>query len=374
IMDSVRRAAALAITVSFMSAAPTVQAAVRTHPCPDDPAGRCGTLRVPLDRSGTVKGTIPIKFAYKGSLRGRTPILALSGGPGQAGVSLLSDFADSMRPAGRRGVVVLDQRGTGFSGVLRCKALEKSDLLKAGREAAECAKKLGVRRDYYFSDDSVADMDALRAALGIQKWSVYGVSYGTHVATLYAQRHPDRVDRLVLDSTIEPSGPDPLYGPTFAAIPRILKQICIARLCSSVTKNIVADTSKLVTRLAKGSLHGVLVGTDGKRHRRTFGRNRLFSSLLTGDFDESLRAEMPTAIRSALHGDGAPIIRLAHRAAVVEGGGNEPHFLSAALYAATVCTEETFPWDWNANPLKRLSQAKTAVGQIPKSKLYPFDH
>src|SRR3954469_12211859 len=372
-MDSVRRAAALAITVSFMSAAPTVQGAVPTHRCPDDPAGHCGTLRVPLDRSGKIKGTIPIRFAYKGNLRGKPPILALSGGPGQAGVSLLSDFADSMRPAGKHGVVVLDQRGTGFSGVLRCKALERSDLLKAGREAAECAKKLGVRRDYYFSDDSVADMDALRAALGIQKWSVYGVSYGTHVATLYAQRHPDRVDRLVLDSTIEPDGPDPLYGPTFAAIPRVLKQVCVARLCNSVTKNIVAETSKLIRRLAKGALHGVLVGADGKRHKRTFGRNRLFAALLTGDFDESLRAEMPTAIRSALRGDAAPLLRLAHRAAVIEGGGSDPHFLSATLYAATVCTEETFPWDWNSDPVTRLAQAKQAVDAIPEAALYPFD-
>jgi pimeloyl-ACP methyl ester carboxylesterase len=370
----VRRAAALALTVSFMTVAPSVQAAVRTHRCPEDPAGRCGTLRVPLDRSGKVKGTIPLKFAYKGSLEGRTPVLALSGGPGQAGVSLLSDFADSLRPAGRRGVVVLDQRGTGYSGVLRCTALEKSDLLKAGREAAACAKKLGARRDYYFSDDSVEDMDALRAALGIDKWSVYGVSYGTRVGTLYAQRHPDRVDKLVLDSVVEPGGPDPLYGPTFAAIPRVLRQICVARLCGSVTKDIVADTSKLVARLGNGALHGVLVGSDGKRHKRTFGRNRLFATMLTGDFDESLRAELPTAVRSALRGDAAPIIRLAHRAAVVEGGGSDPHFLSATLYATTVCTEETFPWDWNADPVTRLAQAKSAVEAIPEAALYPFDH
>src|SRR5512138_2537596 len=43
----VRRAAALAFTVSFLTAAPAVHAAVRTHRCPDDPAGRCGTLKVP---------------------------------------------------------------------------------------------------------------------------------------------------------------------------------------------------------------------------------------------------------------------------------------------------------------------------------------
>jgi pimeloyl-ACP methyl ester carboxylesterase len=370
----VRRAAALAFVVSLMTITASAQAAVRTHPCQEDPSAHCGTLRVPLDRTGKVKGTVAIKFGYLGNLRSSTPILALSGGPGQAGVSLLDDFADSLRPAGRHATVVLDQRGTGFSGVLRCHALEHSDLLKAGKEAGQCAKTLGAKRDYYFSDDSVADIDALRAALGIKKWTVYGVSYGTRVGTLYAQRHPDRVDRLVLDSVVEPGGPDPLYGPTFAAIPRVLGQVCTGGLCRSVTNNIVADTSKLVAKLAKGPLHGYVVDAGGRRHKRSFGRNRLFSALLTGDFDESLRAETPTAIRSALHGDSQPIIRLAHRADLIEGGGDDPHFLSAALYAATVCTEETFPWNWNANLVTRLAQAKSAVDAIPESSLYPFDH
>ena len=369
-----RRVAALASAVLTLTAAATADARVRTHRCPDMPEAQCGTLKVPLDRTGKVKGTIGIKFAYEGKLSGKTPTLALSGGPGQAGVALLEDFADSLRPGGKRGTVVLDQRGTGFSGTLRCKGLEHSDLLKAHKEAAQCAKQLGARRDYYFSDDSVADMDALRAALGIKKWSVYGVSYGTRVATLYAQRHPDRVDRLILDSVVEPGGPDPLYGPTFQAIPRVLGEICSHGLCKTVTRDINADTAKLIAKLEKGPLRGVLVDPKGKHHRRSFGRNRLFAALLTGDFDESLRAEMPTAIRSALRGDAAPIIRLAQRANEIEGGGDDPHFLSAALYATTVCTEETFPWDWNADPVTRLAQAKAAVQQIPEDRLFPFDH
>jgi pimeloyl-ACP methyl ester carboxylesterase len=361
------------MTVFLLAAAGSAHGAVRTHPCDDDPSAHCGTLRVPIDRTGTVKGTIPIKFAYVGNLRARTPVLALSGGPGQAGVALLQDFADSLRPAGRRATVVLDQRGTGFSGVLRCKALEKSDLLKATDEAATCAKQLGARRDYYFSDDTVADMEALRAALGVKKWSVYGVSYGTRVATLYAQRHPDRIDRLVLDSVVEPGGPDPLYGPTFAAIPRVLRGVCAAKLCSSVTKDVVADTGRLIKRLAKGPLKGYVVGVNGKRHSRTFGRNRLFAALLTGDFDESLRAELPTAVRSALRGDAAPLLRLGHRAGQIEGGGDDPHFLSATLYATTVCTEQAFPWDFNADYVTRLAQAKAAVDAIPDASLFPFD-
>jgi pimeloyl-ACP methyl ester carboxylesterase len=223
------------------------------------------------------------------------------------------------------------------------------------------------------TDDTVADMDALRAALGVQKWSVYGVSYGTKVAAQYAQRHPDRVVRLVLDSVVEPGGPDPLYGTTFAAIPRVLRGICSSGLCSSVSTNVVADTSKLVAKLAGGPLKGYVVGADGHRRNRSFGRNRLFATLLTGDFDESLRAELPTAVRSALRGDPAPILRLANRATQVEGGGDDPHFLSATLYATTVCTEQTFPWDWNADVTTRLQQASDAVAAIPDAKLYPFD-
>jgi pimeloyl-ACP methyl ester carboxylesterase len=368
----VRLAVALGSVVAVLAAA-SPAAAVRTHPCRDTPDARCGTLMVPLDRAGKVKGRIPIRFAVRGRLGGKTPILALSGGPGQAGVALLDDFAYSMRRAGPRPIVVLDQRGTGDSGLLRCRALEKADLLKAGKEAAVCARSLGARRDYYRSDDTVADIEALRAALRIRKWALYGVSYGTRVATLYAQRHPERVDRLVLDSVVEPNGPDPLYGPTFQAVGRVLRLLCEHGLCRSVSSDVVADTAKLVGRLGQAPLKGRLTGMDGKRRMSTFGRNRLFATMLAGDFDASLRAEYPTALRSALRGDPAPIIRLAHRAAQVEGGGSDPAFLSPTLYTATVCTEQTFPWDWNADVTTRLQQAHDAIAAMPPAQLYPFD-
>jgi pimeloyl-ACP methyl ester carboxylesterase len=361
--------------LALLAVAMPAEAAIKTRSCPQDPGARCGTLRVPLDRSGKVKGTVPIRFAYTGNPRGRAPIVALSGGPGQAGVALLQDFADSLRPAtrGGRAVIALDQRGTGRSGLLRCRTLEKADLLKAGREAGICARRLGAKRDFYFSDDTVADMNTLRARLGVRKWSLYGVSYGTKVAALYARRYPTRVDRLVMDSVVEPGGPDPLYGPTFEAIPRVLRDICARSLCRGLTTDIVADVGRLVTKLSQGSLKGYVVGPSGKRRSKSFGRNRLFSTLLTGDFDETLRAELPTAVRSALRNDPAPILRLANRAAELEGGGDEPAFLSAMLYATTVCTEQTFPWDYNADTATRLAQARAAVDAIPLERLAPFD-
>ena len=355
-------------------AAPAAEAAVKLRSCPAHPGARCGTLSVPIDRSGTVKGRIGLKFAVAGSLRGRPPVIALSGGPGQAGVLLLEDFASSLAPGlRRRGLIVVDQRGTGRSGLLRCRALETANLLKAGREAAQCARRLGRRRPFYTSEDTVADLDALRRALGIRRWALYGVSYGTKVSQLYAARHPANVDRLVLDSVIEYTAPDPLYARTFQAVPRVLREICSGTLCRGVSADFFADVSRLVTRLARRPVRGRVFGRDGRARKWSFGRNALFATLIAGDFDPSLRSELPAAVRSALRGDGAPILRLGKRAHDVELGGVDPKFLSPTLYATTVCEEGVFPWDWNADVRTRLRQVSDVIDAMPDSAFLPFD-
>ena len=360
--------------LAALFAAPSAFGAVKTKRCPDQPAARCGTLSVPLDRSGRVKGRVPIKFALLGRMSGRPPVVALSGGPGQAGVLLLEDFASSLAPGLRgRGMIVLDQRGTGNSGLLRCRALETANLLKAGREAAQCARKLGRRRSFYTTDDTVADLDALRRAIGIRRWSLYGVSYGTKVAQVYAARHPESTERLVLDSVIEYTAPDPLYARTFEAIPRVLRELCAGSLCRGVTNDLVADASRLVTRLARRPIRGRVYGRDGRGRRWSFGRNALFATLLAGDFDPSLRAELPAAVRNALRGDGAPILRLGKRAHDVEMGGIEPRFLSPTLYATTVCEEGRFPWDWAADVRTRLRQVSDVIDALPDNAFLPFD-
>jgi len=46
--------------------------------------------------------------------------------------------------------------------------------------------------------DLVADMERLRAHLGVERWQVFGGSWGSTLALAYAERHPDRVAELVL--------------------------------------------------------------------------------------------------------------------------------------------------------------------------------
>ena len=141
-------------------------------------------------------------------------LLALTGGPGQGGVAFVPRARQRMRRLLRDyRLVMLDQRGTG-AGALRCPALQRAmgDLRPhraAARHRRGLRTALGPRRRFYTTADTVADLDALRAALGARRCTLDGVSYGTFVAERYAIAHPDRVARLVLDSVVPAAGIDP---------------------------------------------------------------------------------------------------------------------------------------------------------------------
>ena len=63
----------------------------------------------------------------------------------------------------KRDVIIYDQRGTGRSGLLRCRRLERANLFEAGPAAGACARSLGARRAFYTTRETEDDIDALRA-------------------------------------------------------------------------------------------------------------------------------------------------------------------------------------------------------------------
>ena len=335
----------------------------------------CARVRVPLDRSGAVPGSVRLRVErVRASGRRRGAVFAFAGGPGQAATPITEGFAEDLAPALRsRDLVVFDQRGTGRSGLLRCRPLERANLLNAGREAARCAERIGPRRALYTTGDSVDDVEAVRKAIGVERIALFGVSYGTKLALGYAARYPSHVERLVLDSVVDVDGPDALYRDSFAAVPRALRSACARRGCRGITPDPAADLARLVARLRGGALRGYVVGPDGRRRPARLGRVSLFTILLAGDFDESLRAGLPGAVRSALRGDLAPVLRLARRGEAVEGEPFPPSLLSTALYAATSCEETAFPWQRTAARAERLRQLREAVAALPATAFAPFD-
>ncbi len=347
--------------------------------CPQYPSLQCGSLDVPLDRSTKLPGTIRLAAVRRvvPSNPSATAVVALAGGPGQAATPLVRDFATVLLPAlATRDLLVFDQRGTGASTALSCSLRGRSLTVAARR----CATQLGARRGQFTTAASVEDLEALRQAIGYDKLVLYGVSYGTKLALDYATRHPARVEALVLDSVVLPSGPDTLQRSTFAAIGRVLTELCAGGACANISGNPVADLAGQVRRLARGPLRGRLTGVDGRRARATMYRRDLLNILLSGDLNPTLRAELPAALTSARRGDSSPLIRLAARSAGIvdlrarttarQATGEA---FSDPVFAATLCEEGLFPWNRAASRPTRAQQSRAIVRFLGDAPFFPFD-
>ena len=133
----------------------------------------------------------------------------INGGPGASSIDMLVDFAGAVTPITReRDVLVIDQRGTGRSTPMGCQALtdtsETPSLEEARRVTRECLAALPHDPRYFTTSVAVRDLDALRATLGYEQLSVYGVSYGTRVAMHYARRYPQQTRSIIIDGVVPP--------------------------------------------------------------------------------------------------------------------------------------------------------------------------
>jgi pimeloyl-ACP methyl ester carboxylesterase len=343
-------------------------------PCGESDDFACAHLTVPLDPSGGTPGSITLAIRRRLAPVGeaRSAVIALAGGPGQSAIPFTEDFTELLGPIlDTRDLIVFDQRGTGYSHPLSCHGFEAPGAYRSGGQLIKsCAEQIGPERAFYTSLDSVADIEALRRALGYEKLVLYGTSYGTKVAEEYAQEYPQHVEALVLDSVVAPTGPDPLDRTTFEAIPRILRQLCAYRQCAHITRNPVGDLARLVKRLGAGTLRGRYVGGHGHPHTIAISSNELLDILLAGDFNPILRAELPAAARAADEDDNAPLTRLLVRA--LGGEREEGEGIDTPLYYTTTCEEEDFPWSRAASPAERLGQAQAQIDSLPASAFAPF--
>ncbi|MEV7005544.1 alpha/beta hydrolase [Streptosporangium sp. NPDC051022] len=221
---------AIPFSVLTPAASATAQAAgprpaISWTPCPEDPATECGTLAVPIDWKRPAGGTFNVGVARHKATdpAARIGTLALGvGGPGGSGVELVLYSAQIFSPEilRRFDIVSLDPRGTNRSHPVVCSTdlmLQAPDLILKSqadfdrrlayneRLRADCRARTGPLFDHVDSLSTAADLDAFRAALGEEKLSFWGGSYGTLLGQQYAERYPRRVRALALDSTMDHS-------------------------------------------------------------------------------------------------------------------------------------------------------------------------
>jgi pimeloyl-ACP methyl ester carboxylesterase len=336
---------------------------------------KCYEVDVPLDRSGALPGTIRLHVeavAPLGPVRGA--IFLIAGGPGQGSAHVFGlDSASSvsfyryMFPGYT--LVAYDDRGTGGSGLLDCPTLQGATSATQEREAAAgCAASLGPARDFYSTADHAEDLEAVREALGLGKIALFGTSYGTKLALAYALAHPDDVERLLLDSVVPTTLPDPFEANVLSALPSRLTAFCADGGCRGATANFPGEVVALANRLAAHPLHGVVPRTGGLRPWTLSGVDFL-TLVVDADLNPGLAAELPADVHAALHGNGRPLLR----AAILDSGSlGDAADLSVALYAATDCHDGPFPWPADSPVPGRQGLFDAAVAALPPGSLGPF--
>jgi pimeloyl-ACP methyl ester carboxylesterase len=361
-------AAVVACAGAAAAAAPPAAAAIAWAPCA--PVGfQCASLTVPLDPSGATPGAVTLAVSRAAATTNptRSAVVALAGGPGQAALPFRPRLAANVGPAlAARDLVVFDQRGTGRSGALRCPRVPRS----IGGVRA-CAEALGPARGFYRTAETVEDIEAIRREGGYERLVLYGTSYGTRVAAAYAARYPARVEALLLDSVALPDGPDVFQRSSLRATGRVVRELCAAGRCRGITGDPRGDLAALARRLRDRRLRGPVTTPAGRTARASLDELDLYAVIAAGDLDPTLRADLPAAIRSALHGDARPILRLEARAFTAPEPGRE---IDEALFVTTRCEESVLPWGRSvASARERARLAQRAARTIPRAQLGPFD-
>ena len=361
-----------AAALTLLAAADPAAARLRWSGCTDVEA-ECAVLRVPLDRTGAVPGAVRLRVARYSPPSRRPTLLYLSGGPGGAGVQEFSDVLFEVGGLAKRfALVSYDQRGTGGSGLLRCRTLERDERLRSTAAGEDCAGRLGARRAFYTTRDSVEDVEAVRRELGVEKLTLFGISYGTKLALAYARAHPEHVERIALDSVLEPDDPDAFGREPYQAMGSTLAALCPAH-CRGVTADPVGDLARLADRLRAAPLRGVSYGAGGRARRGKLTALALSDLMFDSDYNPAIRAGVPVAVRAALdHGDPAPLLRLIDTAAALSRLPPARVF-SAARYA-TVCEETPLPWPRGAPFEQRAQRARDQAASLGPGAFFPFSY
>jgi pimeloyl-ACP methyl ester carboxylesterase len=359
--------------------------AANLHPCKDAmPGGKCGRVRVPIDRAHPNRGKIGIFFEYyRHTGPGPTDeaIFASGGGPGFSATQDDGGLPDHLRNnvltplLETRDLVIFDQRGVGKSGAIDCKQLQHRPA-NAYRATRACARHLGFAASHYATRDIARDMEAIRKALGIDQINLWGGSYAPVDIQGYAARYPENVRSAVLEAPISMVDWDPLAGSVVDAMVRATVLVCERSVsCSDEVSNPEAEIDSLIETLRAEPVEGTARDASNRRHDVEVTEGilawRIMQSFDGGYTPES---ELAAAANALAAGDEAPLLRLAaeNDFPLYPNEGN-PRFFSAGHFAARYCTDEPVTlWDKDAPISERRQQFAGAIAALPDGEFDPF--
>lgn len=318
-------------------------------------AARCGVVQRPLDPARPQGPQIDVHYAVLPALsRNKAPdaVFFFAGGPGQSAIRLAAPLAGAHgRLRQRRDLVFVDQRGTGRSAPLACAddderavlqpLVDRSDEARRLQALQRCRQALqalphGDLR-FYTTEIAMADVDAVRQALGIARINAIGASYGTRAVLSYQRQFPQAVRRAVLDGVAPPDMrlPDAGAADNQAAYDSLVQACMADAACARRHPALPQRLPALLAALPQTvDLPHPL---SGRAEPVTLTRDTLLAMVRAPLYSPAFAAALPAALDAAAAGQWAPLAALGQ---VLGGPGGG---FATGQHFSVVCSEDLGP-------------------------------
>ncbi|WP_088287081.1 alpha/beta hydrolase [Ideonella sp. A 288] len=315
---------------------------------------RCGVVRRALDPSRPQGTAIDVHVAVLPAVARRKasdPVFFFAGGPGQSAIDLAGPLSRRFaRLSNRRDLVFVDQRGTGRSAPLKCADDDLRSVLRPMAETADEARRLQRLRECaamlqalphgdlrrYTTAIAMADVDAVRAALGVERLNAIGASYGTRAVLEYQRQFPQRVRRAVLDG-VAPADmvlPASFSPDNQAALEAVFAACEQEDACKRRYPMLRQRWQALLARLPMPAV--VPHPVSGREERVTVTRELLLSAVRTPLYVPLLASALPAALDEAADGRFAALVGLGQ---AMSGSGRGAG-LATGMHFSVVCAED----------------------------------
>jgi pimeloyl-ACP methyl ester carboxylesterase len=344
------------------------------QPCPDGSPFTCVTLTVPLDHfdpanrntTDVVFGVLPASGERKGM------VVIATGGPGTAGLTYADSYLTGFDPAilEQFDLVFFDQRGAGASGGLQCPAAaanyyetdtetktpegEAATVAAAQEFTQACLAEIGSTDllPYLGTHQAVEDLELFRQAMDDEKFWLYGESYGTQFAQIYAAAHPNQLAGLILDGTVDLTLPGfEFYQEQTQAFNDVLVmtlEACNAdkECAADMGQDAVAVYDTLAAELAQAPRPYTFPLPSGDTAERQFTLADLEAGVSYYLYSESDRLLLQRGLAAAARDDLVPLARLTYSALSLDPETLEPipdPAISDAVYYGVECIDYALP-------------------------------
>jgi len=308
---------------------------------------RCGTLERHEDPSDPSSPLLQLYVAVVPALTlepAPDPFVPIAGGPGQASTVFYANFAAAFEKVRRnRDIVLMDQRGTGKSAAMTCDVDEeiiegRFSYEKTVADTETCLAALPHDPRFFTTSVAVADLEALRVALGYTQFNLYGISYGSRVAQHFLRQHPESTRSVVLDGVV---APQMALGPDIAIDAQNTLDIIFDRCaedfhCAQRFPDIRMELANLKLRLAEEPITLTLPNpVTGHVDSLDFGDAEMAGALRLLSYHPTTAALLPLLIHEAANENFAP---LAAQFMVIAENMSEA--INIGMHNAVVCTED----------------------------------